>query len=151
MRTQRFALPVLLFAAGVFASGCRPLVMIPGGELSGTVKPAPSDWSFTDDVETFQLETRPDDPYSVNVWGIGVGDAFYVASGRGASAAWAKHIAEDPRVRLRVGDDIYELAAVRTGDAAELEAFLAVARQKYDFEPEPEQREEAVLFRLDPR
>ena len=96
----------------LFALGCGPLVMVPGGELSGTVKPAPSDWSFTDSVETVQLETRPEDPYSVNVWGVAAGDAFYVASGRGESAAWAKHIAADPRVRLRVGEDLYELSAV---------------------------------------
>jgi hypothetical protein len=125
--------------------------MIPGGSLSGDVQPVPADWSFTDEVETVQLETRPDDPYSVNVWGVGVGDTFYIASGRGIDAAWAEHIEANPNVRLRVGDAIYELAAARTTDPAELDAFLAAAKQKYDFEPEPEQRETAVLYRLTPR
>jgi hypothetical protein len=136
----------------LLAVGCGPLVMVPGGELSGAVKSAPSDWSFTDSVETVQLETRPDDPYSVNVWGVAAGDAFYVASGRGESAAWAKHIAADPRVRLRVGDDLYELVAVRTADEAEMNAFIEAARKKYDgFEPDEQQRKEAILFRLEPR
>lgn len=134
------------------ALGCDPLVMVPGGELSGTVKPAPSDWSFTDSVQTVQLETRPEDPYSVNVWGVAAGDAFYVASGRGESAAWAKHIAADPRVRLRVGEELYELSAVRTTDEAELNAFIDAAKKKYDdFEPDERQRSEAILFRLEPR
>lgn len=138
-------------ATALWALACGPLVMIPGGALSGEEQPPPADWSFTDDVEVVQLETRPADPYSVNVWGVAAEGAFYVASGRGADAGWAGHIAEDPHVRLKVGDAIYPLRAVRTDDEAELDAFLAAAKAKYDFEPEPEQREEAVLFRLDPR
>jgi hypothetical protein len=145
MTTRWLAIPLLLVL------GCGPLVMIPGGSLSGDVQPVPADWSFTDEVETVQLETRPDDPYSVNVWGVGVGDTFYIASGRGIDAAWAEHIEANPNVRLRVGDAIYELAAARTTDPAELDAFLAAAKEKYDFEPEPEQRETAVLYRLTPR
>ncbi|MCI0636959.1 MAG: hypothetical protein L0206_24050, partial [Actinobacteria bacterium] len=39
----------------VLLTGCGPLQMIPGGELSGTVRPAPPDWSFSDGVETEQL------------------------------------------------------------------------------------------------
>jgi hypothetical protein len=136
----------------VFALGCDPLVMVPGGELSGTVKPVPGDWSFTDSVETVQLETRPEDPYSVNVWGVAAGDAFYIASGRGESAAWAKHIAADPRVRVRVGEDLYELDAVRVSDEAEMVAFIEAAKKKYeDFEPDERQRSEAILFRMEPR
>ena len=136
----------------LLALGCRPFVMVPGGELSGTVKPVPADWSFTDSVETVQLETRPDDPYSVNVWGVAAGNTFYVASGRGESATWAKHIAADPRVRLRVGEDLYELSAVRTTDEVELSAFIDAAKKKYeDFEPDERQRREAILFRLEPR
>jgi len=140
--------PVL---ALLFALGCDPVVMLPGGELSGTLKTPPSDWSFADSVETVQIETHPDDPYSVNVWGVAARGAFYVASGRGESATWAKHIAADPRVRLRVGGDLYELRAVRTDDPAEREAFLEAAHRKYQFEPEEEQRADAILFRLEAR
>jgi hypothetical protein len=136
----------------VFALGCDPIVMVPGGELSGTVKPAPGDWSFTDSFQTVQLETRPDDPYSVNVWCVAARDALYIASGRGESAAWAKHIAADPRVRVRAGEDLYELSAVRTTDEAEMNAFIEAAKKKYeDFEPDENQRREAILFRLEPR
>ena len=130
--------------------GCGPVAMLPGGELSGTVKPAPSDWSFSDSVEVVQLETRPDDPYSVNLWGTGVGEVFYVAAGE-AEAKWTGHIREDPRVRLRVGEDIYELVATLTRDAADIEAFLAALERKYDFVPDEEQRAAAAIFRLDPR
>jgi hypothetical protein len=136
---------VLIALSGALA--CGPLVMIPGGRLSGTVAPVPDDWSFSDDVETVQLETRPDDPYSVNIWGVAVGDEFYVASGK-SDNAWATHIAADDRVRLRVDESIYELRAVRDDSADGRERFLAAAKAKYDFEPDPEQTSDATLFKL---
>ena len=143
-------LPALL---GILASGllgCGPLVMVPGGALSGSVRPVPSDWSFSDAIETIQLETRPSDPYSVNLWGIGIGENFYLAAGSSESR-WASYISDDPRVRLRLGDDLYELQATRTKDPAELDAFLAALKRKYDHEPEADEREEATLFRLEAR
>jgi hypothetical protein len=135
----------------LLALGCDPTWMLPGGALSGTVQPAPSDWSFTDAVEIVQLETRPADPYSVNIWGVAANGAFYVASGRGEENAWARHILEDPHVRLRVNEYVYELRAVRTDDPAERDAFLEAAHEKYEFEVDAEQQSKAILFRLDPR
>jgi len=105
---------------------------------------------FSDTIETVQLETRPDDPYSVNIWGVGIGDDFYIAAGD-ASSAWVRGIAEDPDVRLKIGDSIFELHAVRTDGEAEIDAYLAAVKKKYDFEPEPDQRTDAVIFRLEAR
>jgi len=83
---------VLIFTACLIgALACGPIVMIPGGALDGEVEPAPSDWTFSDEIKTVQLETSPDDPYSVNIWGVGVGQDFYVASGS-SSNAWAEHL-----------------------------------------------------------
>ena len=144
MARMLLALPLLI------ALGCGPMVMIPGGELSGEVKPTPSDWSFSDDVETVQLETNPDDPYSVNVWGVSAGPHFYIAAGRKTNQC-AENLRMDPHARLRIGDDIFEVQAVEVVEEAELDTFLAAAQQKYDFEPEPDQRAEAALFRLGPR
>jgi len=156
MRTRLLFVCLPLALAVVGCGG--PWVMIPGGELSGTPTPVPSDWSFTDEIDTVQLETRPTDPYSVNVWGVAIRqegparDAIYVVAGGGAEeTTWARHLAEDPRVRLRVGDALYELRAVLDNDDATREAFLVAARAKYDFEPDADQTEEAVVYRLDAR
>lgn len=147
--STRLTLSALLAIALLGCGG--PLVMIPGGALSGPVEPAPSDWSFSDAIEDVQLETRPEDPYSVNVWGIGDGPRFLIASGRGLESAWAQHIEADPRVRLRVGEIVYELRAQRSELATDRDAFLTAAQTKYDFEPDPEEADDAVLYVLLPR
>ncbi len=144
MGSRSFALSLVALVA------CGPLAWIPGGKLSGNLKPAPSDWSFTDSIDTVQLETRAADPYSVNVWGASVGNSFYIASSN-PDSRWALNMIEDPRVRLRLGDDLYEMNAVRTEDPTERDAFLAALAKKYDFKPDPGEESEAALFRLEPR
>ena len=141
-----------LLSLSLLALGCQPMGPFPGGSLSGEVATGlPGDWSFADEEMTVQLETRPSAPYSVNLWGVGIGDHFYLASGRGGEATWVEHIAEDPNVRLRVGDKIYELVAVRVANETHSERFLEALKSKYDWEPDPRERDEAWLFRLDPR
>ena len=49
--------------------GCEPMGPIAGGRLSGeVVSDEVADWSFTDSIETIELETRPSDPHSITVW-----------------------------------------------------------------------------------
>ncbi len=142
----------VLLAFCVLVLACGPMGPFPGGRLSGTVAAdLPDDWSFADARDTVQLETRPSAPYSVNLWGAGIGDRFYLASGGGGDARWVGYIAEDPNVRLRVCDTIYELRAVRVDDDAERARFLQALKRKYDWEPSTRERENAMLFRLNPR
>ena len=97
---------------GLLGTGCAPSLIFPGGKLRGTLDSSViDDWGFTDEVEFVQIETRPDRPYSVQVYGVGSGKAFYIASQgwRGAlgsthRARWIDHLGEDPRIRLRVGE-----------------------------------------------
>ena len=150
MRAKRIPIAILVFVFGAVA--CGPMGPIPGGKLSGSVAPsAPADWSSSDSVKNVQLETRPSDPYSVNIWGVGIGNSFYVASGRGDENSWAQYVIDDPNVRLRVGETVYELRAVRVQDDESREAFLNGVARKYDWEPDGEEAENAWLFRLDPR
>ena len=140
---------LLLLALLWVPLGCGPFVMFPGGALSGDVTALPASWAFTDAVDTVQLETNPDDPYSVNVWGVAAGDTFYIAGDR--DNQWAQNIRANPNVRLRVDGRIYELTARETRDDADLDAFMAAVKRKYDYEPDTEQRGRASLFRLSPR
>jgi hypothetical protein len=141
----------LLFVLPCVLVGCDPIVMIPGGQLSGEVASAPDDWRFTNATDTFQLETRPADPYSVNVWAVAVEDSIYVAAGSGMETTWAQHIASDDRVRLRIGETIYELRASEDSAEETRNAFLAAVKKKYDYDSDDEDENKALLFRLDPR
>ena len=143
----------------VFA-GCGPIGPIPGGALSGEVVSEPvADWSFTDQVENAQLETRPDDPHSVNTWFAGVGPRLYVPTSmilgpkHPDGRSWVAHVSEDDRVRIRLGDAIYERRAVRVADdSPEYREARAALEARYDIAPGDRDPERTIwIFRLDPR
>lgn len=136
----------LLLAAPLVACG-GPFVLLPGGALDGETVPAPDDWSFTDAVDTVQLETRAADPYSVNLWVIALGPALYVHAGASRSE-WVENMEADPNVRLRVNDSIYRLTASRVENQAEFDRFSDAYEKKYGSRPRNGSVTEAYLFRL---
>ncbi len=145
---------VFLLLAGLLAApiaACNgPFVLLPGGALEGSIAPTPESWAFTDEVKTIQLETRPADPYSVNIWVIALGEHLYVHAGANRSE-WVEHMEADPNVRLRVGDTIYELTAARVETQDEFDRFSDAYEEKYDRRPRNEKVDEAYLFRLGSR
>jgi hypothetical protein len=147
--TARQSVLLALLAAAIVGCG-RPLVLLPGGALRGTITAAPASWDFTDAVRMVQLETRPPDPYSVNIWVIALGDHLYVHAGANRSR-WVENIEGDPNVRLRVGDAIYELAASRVEEQAEFDRFSDAYERKYGRRPRNGNVREAYLYRLSPR
>jgi hypothetical protein len=145
-----FKKPALVFPLLLTAlvAGCSdPFVVLPGGALDGATVPPPESWSFTDDVDTVQLETNPSDPYSVNIWVIALGDSLYVHAGANR-ATWVEHMEEDPNVRLRVGQSIFELVASRVETQEELDRFSDAYEVKYGRRPRNENVAEVYLFRL---
>jgi len=99
-----------------------PIVVFPGGALDGPVEPTPASFDFARDAGTIQLETRPEDPYSVNIACAIVGDALYVSAGENKSQ-WVENMEANPLVRLRIEGNVYELSARRVTDDAEMQAF----------------------------
>ena len=141
-----------LVALASILLACGPLGPIPGGRLSGEVVSTPvEDWSFASAVETIQLETRPDDPYSVNTWFVSQGSRFWVAAGGGETSRWARNLIADPRVRLRIDGKLYERTAERVSEQAELGAVVVLYQAKYEYERDPKDEGKSVLFRMDPR
>jgi hypothetical protein len=147
----------LAFAA--LACACGPIGPVAGGELGGTLRrEIPAEWSFTDAHARIQLETDPFAPYSVNTWCAAIGPALYVPTSmiRGtthpADRTWVRNLQADPRVRVRIGDDLYELIAVRVDAAAEYEAARARLEAKYGLDPaERDPAREVWIYRLEPR
>ncbi len=148
--TQR---PVLLCALALTASiaACSgPCLLLSGGTLAGRGVAVPASWSFTEAVDTVQLETRPGDPYSVNIWVVALAEHLYVHAGANRST-WVENLEADPNVRLRIDDSIYELAATRVDSQQEFDRFSAAYEQKYGTRPRNESVREAYLFRLGAR
>jgi hypothetical protein len=144
MRVKRFA--VLALWLGL---ACGP---IPGGSLDGTPAPAPADWtSVLPDAKRFcEIEARPADPHSIQLECFLVDGKLYAQSHRWALASWwpteswAAVWIEHPDVKVRIGDALYELRAMRVVDAAERDPIL-VSR---GYQPVPDG---IVLFRFDAR
>jgi hypothetical protein len=131
--------------------GCNgPFFVFPGGKLDGEARPAPADWSFAGSSGTVQLETRPEEPYSVNVAFTVLNGSLYVNAGD-TESRWAEHIAADPRVRLRLGGLLYELRAERVSDPAAIAAFGKAWTSQSVFRRDPAKLEQVWLFRLVPR
>jgi hypothetical protein len=114
--------------------GCGgPVLVFPGGELSGEVVTEPvDDWSFVTD-RFVDLEVRPDDPYSVELNYIVRDGKLYIDPAE--DRTWYQYLKEDARCRVRFGDEIYPVRAVLVGKPGELEGFDA----------------DRYIYRLDPR
>ena len=132
-------------------AGCEePFIVFAGGELSGEVEHPPDTWTVFDSHSTVQLETQPDDPYSINIWCASVAGDLYVATGEDGTS-WTEHIARHPHVRMRAGATIYELEARLVNNAAERGNVSQAFASKYDMDESDNWVMQAMIFRLDRR
>lgn len=121
--TRALALLATVLASCGATSCGGPFLVVPGGRLSGeVVRERIDDWSFVSD-RFVDLETRPQDPYSVEVNYVVRQGKLYVDPAEGRR--WLDHIRDDPNVRVRFGDRIYPAEAVLVGRPGELEGFDA--------------------------
>ncbi|MCP5184994.1 MAG: hypothetical protein H6993_13590 [Pseudomonadales bacterium] len=137
---------VLVLLGAVYAL----LFLRSGGPLDGTPTPVPPDWAAQSAVSVVQLETRPEDPYSVNLWMVAMGPAIYLHAGANRTA-WVEHIEANPQVRLRIDEALFDLVASRVADPAEFAAFADDYERKYGVRPRNENVDEIYLFRLTAR
>jgi len=128
---RHLALLVLLALTTLACSS--PFLGMPGGELRGELVTEPvTDWSFAQD-RFVDLDTRPDDHYSVELNYFVREGKLYIDPAEGRT--WFDHIRADPRVRVRFGKKIYPATAVLVGEPGEIEGF------------DPDR----YVYRLDPR
>lgn len=128
-----------------------PLGPIPGGALKGPVthdsRPDPADLE-----KVVELEIRPERPWSLSIWNVGLDGELYVPSARGAKRRWTAVAVREPLVRLRTHGKIYEMRIERVTDPALRQRLAKALAQRYGFEPpaDPEQ-DTTWFFHLTPR
>jgi len=133
-------------AAVILLSGCG-YIPFSGDKLEGTLTSAPDDWTEIARVDIVQLETHPQDPYSVKLWVVGIGPKLYVHAGANRTT-WVEHIEADPQVRLLVESSLYNLRAVRVVDSEEFRTFSDAYENKYGRRPQNENVAEVYLYQL---
>jgi hypothetical protein len=147
----RLAISLLLISFTTALTGCaEPFIVMAGGELTGEVSDPPVDWTELSEEEIIQLETQPDDPYSVNIWMVAVGPDLYVATGDDPTN-WTAHIEANPDVRVRIRGVIYELEASLVDDVEEKTRIGMEYVRKYDVDDDDNWVQNGQLFRLDRR
>ncbi len=135
-----------LTCIAALAACSEPFVTIPGGELAGQPRDPPEQWH--DVPDTIQLETRPEDPYSINIWSVGLGADLYVATS-GGGTLWTGHLESDNSVRVRLQDHIYSLTASPVLDQVERDRVVRAYAEKYEVDPGDGWVVEGLIMRLD--
>ncbi|MBW2271498.1 MAG: nitroreductase family deazaflavin-dependent oxidoreductase [Deltaproteobacteria bacterium] len=139
---------VLSLLVALATSGCNgPFGLLPGGALEGEARPLPPEWSFAGDYGTAQLQTKPEEPYSVNRAYTIVGGVLYVNAG-GTETQWVQNIAANPLVRLRLDGGLYDLRAERVTDSDEVAAFSGAWTGQSMFRRDPLTYDEVWIYRL---
>ncbi len=141
------SLAVVVLVAQLVGCG-DPLSTIPGGKLAGETTAAPAIW--TDLPEIIQVETRPSDPYSINIWGVGIERDLYIATGTDGTT-WTGFIKDDPHVRVRIDASMYELLAMSVTDSTERNKVVSAYSDKYELDRDDNWVKTGLIFRLDRR
>lgn len=107
-----------------------PVGPFPGGALSGrAAESLPDDWSFANQEDYVTVESRAGRlPYSSGVWFMAYEGRVHLLLPSFFGDGLKRRLDLDPRVRLRVGEVLYEQRAVAVDDpeilAAMVEPFL---------------------------
>jgi len=107
--------------------GYQPQDQSPGLWLRGSLVSDPvRDWSFTSEHEEIFVQTRTPwlIPHSVTTYCVTQGDNFYLFSayyGGGEfplARRWNRNVVRDPRVRLKVGEQLFDVTLEHVEDEA---------------------------------
>ena len=135
---------------GLLATGCAEYLPISSGALEGRVLPLPPSLDRITQDKIIQLETGTSEAYSVNLWIVEVSGYLHVYAGDN-KAKWVENMEQNSNVRLRSGDEIFELEADRVNDPRIFELFSRAWEAKYGNRPQNESVEQTYLYRLRPR
>ncbi len=114
-------LAILLLGSNGFLTGCSsPFLLLPGKSLQGFETDAQS-WEFAEKFKILQLETRPQNPYSVYLRVVTKNGRLYIDAAK--HRRWHDYIRQDPHVRIKLGNNIYRAIAIRVTEPEERRQF----------------------------
>ena len=114
----------------LFLTACTdPIIGVPGGKLKGEPSPLPESWSSVPDV--IQVEFRPSNPYSINIWAVVDGGNIHVAT---TETKWVPFLEADNLVTVRIDGKLYELRAQKVDSEEDAMSIGAAYTAKYDYE-----------------
>ena len=145
------AAAVLIAAAYPFRRD--PIAIVSGKQLVGEEKAYPADWAFASEHMFVKVESNPDDPHSVTTMYLIIDDKLHIPAQKGHTKQWPSNVIADPRVRIKIGDDIYPAKATLVSkDAGEWLRPFAMERFRQLGREMPEQLPPDVwLFEISPR
>ena len=122
----------LILALTLLLSGCQsPFLVFPGGELQGN-NAVTDTFAFAESYQLIQLEVNPDDPYSVILRCVVISGNLYLDAA--PARKWGQFIESDPRVKVKLGDDVYKATAVAVTETSITKQFFE-GRRIYRLEP----------------
>ena len=80
------------------------------------------------------MEVRPEDPYSIILRVVMRNNKLYIDAAE--NRHWHTYMKADPRVRIKLGDKIYQARAVEVTSAELMDTFIS-GRTVYELVPEP--------------
>ena len=134
---------IVLYAVAIYLP-IDPVERRPGTRLSGSLAAKQNpEWEFIAGRTHAWVETRTPYliPHSITVSAWEDAGGLYVGCRECDTKIWPRHVARDDRVRLKVGNSIYERRAILITDPAERAAILGPISDRPGF----------AVFRMDPR
>lgn len=144
MRATKTALVLSIFLSALTACG-QPLLVIPGGRLSG--EPAAENVDWRNLPNTIQVELRPNDPYSINLRIVAIDQDLFIGTAN-ANSKWAREVVTNPLVRISVDNKIYALEAYAVNDTERRSQILQVYKEKYGLNTNKQKIQQMLLFEL---
>lgn len=161
MKTLLKILGVLVVGVGLALvvlsiTGLDPKARRAGLWLKGDVQSFPANWTFADKRQTIMIETHPWYliPHSVNIFFItDNGNLFLHADFDPGGTwpngkSWTAAVARDPRVRLKLGDQVFDCKTYLITDKAAADSLFEIQRQKYPKSPYSNYRRRNDVFFL---
>jgi hypothetical protein len=124
--------------------------------LKGDVTAMPVDFSFADKTPTLMVETHPWYliPHSVTIFFVTYKNNLYLHADFDPGQtwpngkSWTAGVGHDPRVRIKIGNRVFDGQTAMVTDQAEYDALFEVFRAKYPKSPYSDYRRKPDVFFL---